>query len=121
MRDKIALTQKLLEQLGPDHGISVEQARVAWWYNIRPNGGMRLTNAGYVVFVELLQLESYTYDIGDDLYVNQKTLLDLDRKLQMPYYVVLKKNMPVRILFFGGKEAVMAQLYGDLERFLKNL
>ena len=51
---------------------------------------------------------------------NMQTVLDLDRKLEQPYYIVTKKGEPVAILFFGSKEAMMANLYGDLDKFLDN-
>jgi hypothetical protein len=47
-------------------------------------------------------------------------ILSLDRKLQMPYYIVATKGIPKSVVFFDSKEAVLANLYGDLEKFLDN-
>jgi hypothetical protein len=47
-------------------------------------------------------------------------LLNLDRKLQLPYYIVVKKKLPVKIVMFGSKEAMLARLYGNLDKFLEN-
>ncbi len=48
--------------------------------------------------------------------INKKTILELDRKLQWPYYIDTKKR---QIIFFSSREAMLATLYGDLGSFLK--
>ena len=73
---------------------------------------------GYYTFVEILDLEHYSYTIDDAMLFNQQTVLDLDRKLQMPYYIVSKKKIPSKIVMFGSQEAVMVNLYGNLQKFL---
>ena len=120
MRDKRLLTAELVQQLPEEQRISAESARVAWWYNLRPNGGMRLTTLGYMTFCDQLDLEQYEYTISDPLKFNQHLVLALDRKLQMPYYIVTKKGVPKSIIFFSSREAVLVNLYGDLEKFLDN-
>ena len=120
MRDKLQLTQKLVQQLPAEHAISVDQARAIWWYNIRAGGGMRLTAAGFKALSELLGLEFYAYKIPDELAFTQQTVLDLDRRLQNPYYIVTKKNFPIDLIFFSSKEAVLINLYGSLDKFLDN-
>jgi hypothetical protein len=119
MRDKLKLTEQLVAQL-PTGTITVEAAQNTWWFNLRPGGGMRLTAYGYKVLTEQLELKFYTYKIPDELSFNQQTIIDLDRKLQNPYYVVTKKNFPIDIVFFSSKEAVLVNLYGDLEKFLSS-
>ena len=81
---------------------------------------MRLTGVGYVIFVKELDLEHYEYNIDDPMKFNQQTILDLDRKMQMPYYVHAVKGIPKKIVFFGSREAVMVNLYGNLQQFLDN-
>ena len=120
MRDKLKLTEQLVAQLPTQFKISVEVARTSWWFNLRPSGGMRLTAAGYKVLSEYLELKFYPYKIPDEMLFTQQTILDLDRKLQNPYYIVTKKSFPVDIVFFSGKEAMLVNLYGDLEKFLDN-
>jgi hypothetical protein len=44
----------------------------------------------------------------------------MDRRLQQPYYIVTKKMIPVKIIFFGSKEAMIANLYGDIKKFIDN-
>jgi len=120
VRDKRKLTEELVKQLYPDLGITVKRAMHTWWFNIRKNGGMRLTGPGYTVFTEHLDLARYEWPIQDPLAFNQHVILDLDRKIQMPYYISATKGIPKKIVFFGSREAVMVKLYGNLEQFLDN-
>jgi len=120
VRDKKKLTEELVKQLDPDLGITVKRAMHTWWFNIRKNGGRRLTGPGHQIFVKDLELEHYEYAIADPMQFNQKTILDLDRKMQMPYYVSATKGIPKKIVFFGSREAVMVNLYGNLQQFLDN-
>ena len=99
--------------------IDVDTAMKVWWYNIRANGGLRLTELGYFVFKKIVDLESYTMEI-DWKNFDRTTILKLDRQLQMPYYIEVNKKIPKNIIFFGSKEAMLARLYGDLDKFLSN-
>ena len=120
VRDKKKLTEELIKQLDPNLGITIKQAMHTWWFNIRKNGGMRLTGPGYTVFTEQLDLARYEFAIPDPHQFNQHVILDLDRKMQMPYYISATKGIPKKIVFFGSKEAVMVNLYGNLQQFLDN-
>ena len=121
MRDKQKLTEQLVKQLYPDSGITVKRAMRTWWFNIRKNGGMRLTGLGYTVFTENLDLARYEWPIADALTFNQHVILALDRKLHMPYYISSTKGIPKKIVLFGSQEAVMVNLYGDLGRWLDSI
>ena len=81
---------------------------------------MRLTALGYTTFVEVLDLEHHEYTIDNPVTFNQHTILALDRKLQMPYYIHVVKGVPKKIVFFGSQEAMLANLYGALDKFLSN-
>lgn len=120
MRDKFKLTQTLIHLLPESKQIPVDQAMPIWWYNLRKTGGMRLTGPGYVVFAQDLELEHYDYKIDDPMTFNQHTILQLDRKMQMPYYIHAVKGIPKKIVFFGSREAVMVNLYSNLQQFLDN-
>jgi hypothetical protein len=120
VRDKKKLTQDLIQLLPDEQRISVSSAMIAWWFNIRPTGGMRLTSLGHQTFVKDLDLEHYSYNISDPMLFNQQTILSLDRKMQMPYYIHAVKGVPKQIVFFGSREAVMVNLYGNLQQFLDN-
>ena len=120
MRDKLKLTKKLVDKLSEEDRITIKEARVAWWHNFRNAGGMRLTGIGYRAFCESLDIVSYEYVIADPTAFNQHMILDLDRKIQTPYYIHAVKGIPKKVVFFGSKEAVMIQLYGDLKKYLDN-
>lgn len=116
MRNKLELTQAILDQLPPGHAHSVEDVINVWWMNIRANGGLRLTALGYEV-LRLLKMESWTVDL-DPRKINKLVILQLDRKLQYPYYIDAKKQ---KLILFSSREAMMATLYGDIAVWLKNL
>ena len=119
MRDKVELTRQLVAKLPPDTW-TVDQARITWWYNFRDSGGMRLTKSGYDAFVNELDIEYYEFTIPETTRFNQRMILALDRRLQMPYYIKVEKHRVAKLIFFGSREAVLASLYGDLEKFLDN-
>lgn len=119
MRDKLKLTETLVAQLPDGSEETVDRAMNLWWYNIRRNGGLRLSELGYFVMKKVLDIESYEMSI-DWTTFDRRTILDLDRKLQMPYYIAVNKKIPQSIVFFGSREAMLAQLYGNLNRFLEN-
>lgn len=120
MRDKKRLTETLVGQLDGNNQLSVKQAMHTWWFNIRNQGGLRLTGIGYTVFCDCLDLEYYKFEITDPKEFTQRVMLMLDKKLQMPYYIEITKGIPKRVIFFGSKEAVMVNLYGNLTKFLKS-
>jgi len=120
VRDKRLLTQQLIELLPEQQRISVESAIPTWWFNLRKNGGMRLTKLGHDTFIDELQLEHWSYEIQDPMRFNQQIILKLDRQIQMPYYIHAVRGIPKKIVFFGSREAMLARLYGDLDKFLSN-
>lgn len=119
MRDKRKLTEELVKDLPAELKITVDDVYPIWWYNLRGQGGMRLTKAGFDFFIRHLKLESYNFKLKP-FDINSRTIVAMDRKLQMPYFIETKKMMPVQIVFFGSKEAVMANLYGDIKKFIDN-
>ena len=119
MRDKIKLTAELVKLLPESYVVTEAEACALWWFNIKRKGGMRLTRLGYDVFVNQLELDRYEYTV-DPFSINSRMILALDRKLQQPWFIVSHKQMPRSIVFFGSKEAMMANLYGDLKKFLDN-
>ena len=119
MRNKLELTRVLVSQLPENRRISEDTARRTWWVNIRRTGGLRLTDEGYAALVMDLDLERYEMEIEDPAKFQQKLILRMDRRLQMPYYVLFEKRIPRKVMFFGSREAMLAKLYGDLERFLE--
>jgi hypothetical protein len=115
---KHKLTKRLIELLPEDHRISVEEAMILWYTNIRNNGGFRLTQNGYHV-MKILALESWSVPLTDiKITMDKSLLLALDRKLTYPYFIDYKKK---EIVFYSSKEAVMATMYGSIKNWLDNM
>ena len=119
MRNKVKLTEALVAALPVEFAESLTIALRTWWANIRRTGGMRLTDHGFYVLDRVLKLAYHGIEIKSTT-ATQHMLLALDRKLQTPYYVEIDKRIPVRLHMFGSKEAMTAQLFGDLEKFLSS-
>lgn len=63
-------------------------------------------------------MESWEFSIENPRNTLTKgVILDMDHKLSWPYFIDTKKK---RIVFFGSREALMANLYGDLRAWLDN-
>ena len=121
---KLELIQGLMPRIPEQQQHSVESAMATWWVNIRRDGGMRLTVTGYEMMHDVLRLESWRLDLADQDHVifTKRLILDLDRKLEWPYYIEVNIRKKIRhIVFFGSREAMMATMYGDLEQWLASL
>lgn len=124
---KLSITLGLLEQVPEDRREPWDQALITWWANIRPEGGLRLTRHGYEMLHDVLGYESWALDLASEkspsqVRINKRTVLDLDRKMEWPYYLDFNPRKKTRrIVFFGSREAMMATMYGDLEKWLSNL
>jgi hypothetical protein len=115
---KHKLTLRLIELLPEDHRITLEEAMVLWYTNIRNNGGFRLTQNGYQA-LKILALESWSVPLNDiKITMDKNLLLALDRKLTWPYFIDYKKK---EIVFYSSKEAVMATMYGSIKNWLDNM
>jgi hypothetical protein len=115
---KHKLTKRLIELLPQDHRLSVEEAMILWYTNIRNNGGFRLTQNGFQV-MKILGLESWSVPLTDiKITMDKNLLLALDRKLTWPYFIDYKKK---EIVFYSSKEAVMATMYGSIKNWLDNM
>jgi hypothetical protein len=115
--NKATLTSNLINSF-PD-APDLDQALNTWWVNLRESGGLRLSEIGYQIFCNKLEFDSYTYNI-DLAVLTPKNLILLDRYLTCPYYLTgSRKNS--RLVLFGSKEAMMAALHGDMQRFIKSL
>lgn len=115
---KHKLTLRLIELLPEDHKITLEEAMVLWYTNIRNNGGFRLTQNGYQA-LKILGLESWSVPLTDiKITMDKNLLLALDRKLTWPYFIDYKKK---EIIFYSSREAVMATMYGSIKNWLDNM
>ena len=120
---KLKMIQHLMPQVPMEYQQSIESAMQTWWVNIRQDGGMRLTDLGYEIMHDVLKLESWELDLADQerQIFTKRLILDLDRKLEWPYYIeVSMKRKRRRIVFFSSREAMMATMYGDLAKWIQN-
>jgi len=117
MRDKRQLTQTLIESLPPEQQPDLNDVMSVWWHNLRLSGGLRLTKTGYDAFCNLLELEHYRFNLTE---LDLRTIVSLDRHLQSPYYINIQKKIPTDLILFGSQEAVMINLYGNLQQYLDN-
>ena len=117
---KLDIVQRLLVDIPDALREPEDRAMKTWWANIRPQGGLRLTNHGYHIMHDVLHLEYHSHPSRSPM--TKKIILDLDRKLAWPYYLDFNsRKKRRRIVFFGSREAMMAAMYGDLERWLASL
>ena len=117
MLSKLTLTQELITRY-PDAPL-LDEAMVTWWQNIREDGGLRLTYEGFYVCENLMELSSYSFELPEKL-LTPKNLIALDRRMTCPYYMVNNRKLN-KLVMFGSREAMMAVLHGDMQRFITSL
>lgn len=115
MLSKLDYTRQILKQLPADKQPTEDDALSSWWQDIRPDGGLRLSAEGCVVF-KRLGITSYEFEVPPSTPARANTLLILSNKLTCPYYIVLGKKP--KLVLFGSKEATLYSLYGDINRFI---
>lgn len=116
-KNKKELTKTLIELLPHDNKLTVEEAMILWYSNIRASGGMRLTSHGLSAF-KMLGLECWSVPLDDiKITMGKPILLALDRKVKYPYFIDYKKK---EIIFYSSKEAMMATMYGNIKSWLNN-
>lgn len=118
MFDKHQLTRQILDQLPADDCPVFDEAFSAWWMDAREGKGMRLTTAGYQA-IATTDIEMYVFDTPVGLALLPRHLLLMDRKLDCPYYLKIGKKP--QITLFGGQQALMLTMYGDMNKFMKYL
>ena len=114
MTPRDQLTLNVLKLLPESEQITFDEASRAWWKNFRTDGGYRLTPEGFLVFNTILEVENWRVSSP----ANLRLLVELDKKLNSPYYVDTKKK---ELVLFGSREAMMATLHGDVKRWLELL
>jgi hypothetical protein len=106
--------QKILTLL-PGYVEQVEAERT-WFYDVRKKGGWRLTKSGLAA-MKMAGIQHWRVDL-DLKKVNQQLILEMNRKIQSPYFI---STRPPELWLFSDREAVMAQLYGEIPLWLKSL
>jgi len=120
MERKLSLTKQILATL--EKPLSLEIALTTWWTNIQETGGMGLTQHGFALFTEQLDVKSYEWDIDQDSGLGNRIVLALDRKMEFPYYIKRRKGKKTagKLYLFGERDAVLINLCGSLEKFVEN-
>jgi hypothetical protein len=99
--------------------ISLETAQLQWWHDSRPNGGWRLSWTGLVDFTDVLRIESWDFEFATKE-IQPWMLLKLKKHLTAPYYITdNRKHTQLTVL--DSKQAVMINLYGQVEKWIKSL
>ena len=113
---KTQLTQIVSTQLGwPTDAKTLEKNHSVLWQNPRKKsqGGMRLTEAGFEVFVEKMEMKKYDIDFPSEFTLTNQVMIWLDRFIDGPWYITKKA-----IVVFKEKTAVQLVLFsGDVAKF----
>lgn len=116
MDQKHQLTQIVSQHLGwPDDSKSIEKNHSLIWQNPRKKaqGGMRLTDEGFLTLTEKMDMKSYDIDFPKEFTLTNQVTIWLDRFIDGPYYITKKS-----IIVFKEKTAVQLVLFsGDVQKF----
>jgi hypothetical protein len=116
MDQKQHLTQIISTHLGwPLDEKSLEKNHGIIWQNPRKKkqGGMRLSDEGFVIFTEKMEMKSYDIDFPKEFTLTNQVTIWLDRFIDGPYYITKKS-----IVVFKEKTAVQLVLFsGDVQKF----
>lgn len=92
--------------------------RWSWWHNPTNENSMRLTESGYKLLKNYLNIEHFSATVKTTLGKNLKIFLLLERNIKSPYYI----ERANRITFFGEQDFIMLTLMdGNLDQYLENL
>ena len=113
------LTEKLILDLDLDSKYKKDEAMALWWWDARPQGGLRLTDLGFEVFSNQAKLPHWNFDMPNEVLI-PKNLLTLDRFMSCAYFI-RRRGRQHQLSLFGNQQSVMASLYGDLNSFISSL
>lgn len=101
-----------------------------FWYNLRKDGGWRLSDIGYTMF-EQAKITSTSVKLWDDDHkyrtaVDSKTLLKLSKFIQSPYYIQFGKfkkykTTDIYLKLYDERIATMMILYGSVQAYLESI
>ena len=94
---------------------TLEKNHAVIWQNPRKKtqGGMRLTEQGYEVFTEKMEMKSYDIEFPKEFTLTNQVMIWLDRFIDGPWYITKKS-----IVVFKEKTAVQLILFsGDVQKF----
>ena len=122
---KETITIAVLAQLPDVARITVKDALLTWWMNIRKEGGLRLSAVGDLAFRQA-EIEYYEYPFNLVLDGSiHGFMLELNNIIKCPYFLGVnkdtdKKNKPY-IRLDDSKVAMMVSLYGNINEYLESV
>lgn len=96
--------------------LDLREAERLWFCDVRRHGGWRLTLAGRAAF-EMVGIQHWTIPL-DGKNLDRRLILDMNNCLRWPYFI---SGRPAELWLFSDRDAVMAQLYGDIRTWVKSL
>jgi hypothetical protein len=123
---KQKITETVLAEIPKSHRIyhelPIEDVIFKWWFTGRQEG-LRLTDEGVAAF-QLADITFYDCEFVQDGQSYHSFVLELNKKIQCPYYLGVNKKASSRkfyIRIYDGKIAMMLGLYGNLQEYLKSI
>jgi hypothetical protein len=109
------LTKIFCEQAGIVTGLVTDMQK-RWWKNPTDDTSLRLSLAGLQFVKSNLKLQSYDFELTEELTNSQ--LLQLERQFKGMYYLLKRQ----KIIVFDESESIMLTLYsGNLKSYLDSI
>jgi len=116
MNLKEVYTKIFLKQAGKSvDEVSLQEVLPVWWQNTRAKseGGLRLTDDGYLFITEELGLQIYEVPFPKDFELTTQAIIFLDQFIDCPYYITRKG-----LIVTNEKKAVELHLFsGDIRKY----
>jgi len=116
MNWKEVYTKIFLQQLDKSINEStVKEYSPLWWQNtrVKDEGGLRLTDEGFRVLTEEIQLATYDVPYPKDFEFTTQTIIFLDKFIDCPYYIGQRA-----LVVTNEKKALELHLFaGDIRKY----
>lgn len=116
MNWKEVYTKIFLKQLNKSVNESaVKEYSPLWWQNtrVKNEGGLRLTDEGYRMLTEEIQLATYDVPYPPDFEFTTQTIIFLDKFIDCPYYIGHRS-----LVVTNEKKALELHLFaGDIRKY----
>jgi hypothetical protein len=116
--DQISWTKKLRDASGRTYiGLEfLEQQRKQWWFNPLNTNSMRLSREGVNYAINHAKIYHYLHNLDNK--IMPKTLLQLEKTLEYPYYI----STLTKLIVFDERTSLTLTLYNnDLQTYLNNV
>jgi hypothetical protein len=109
------LTKIFIQQADLPVGVTTDMQR-RWWKNPTDDNSLRLSLAGLQFVKANLKLQSYDFELPEEL--TNHNLLQLERQFKSMYYLLKRQ----KIIVFEESEAMMLTLHsGNLKAYLDSI